>query len=410
MQAYYSNDLVQIFQGDTHEILSYLPEGSIDTICTSPPYFKQRRYPAEANINWADGKYQYGAEKSPEQYIAHTLEFFELFKRVLKKTGSVWWNIDDSRDKKGQLLLIPQRLAITLQSRGWVVASYVCWVKSNPLPENVQRRATDSYETILMLAKSRNYFYDIEAVRQPFATSFINRLNYPVGVTPGSKTYEQIDKKQGHPPQGENLRHMLEQSGSNIWNVWAFPGACVERARFGRDHYAVFPIELPRRAILAGCPPHLCSNCGLPYKRIIEKSRIDIWDKKCDRLIEALEPMVPLGKTSMFRTGKQLVTRTVGWEPGCKCGVPKEFGVVLDPFAGTGTTGVAAKLLGRRSILIDVVPDFCKAARMRVTGVTAPLEPITREWEPEPEKEAEGVQLGLFGGQDGNKARVTDEL
>lgn len=394
--------MVSVFLGDTREILKQIPDGSIDCITTSPPYYKQRRYPHHADIDWEDGRYQFGQEKDVGAYILHTLEFFELFKPLLKKTGSVFWNICDSRDKKGQLLLIPQRLAIALQSEGWLPVNYITWIKPNPLPESITRRMTDSYEVILFLARSRDTFFDQEAVRQPFALSTYGRLRYPVSVMPGSKVYEQISDGQGHPPQGVNLSHILEQSGANLWNCWVFSSAAGEpRSKYGRDNYAVFPIELPRRAILAGCPPYVCSNCGRPYRRIIEKSRVDLWDKKCDRLIEALEPMVPLGETSMFRTGKQLITRTIGWEATCSCNIQNTIsGIVLDPFVGTGSTLVAAKSLGRRAIGIDIVPDFAKASSYRVMGVTSPLEPITREWEPEPNKEAEGIQLDLLGEKD----------
>ncbi len=398
---YYSEPSVDIYLGDTREVLKSLPDESIDMVVTSPPYLKQRKYPQQADIDWEDGKYQFGYERTVQLYIDHTIEFFELMRRVLKESGSIFWNIGDSRNKKGQLLLIPQRLVTALQDRGWLAVNYVIWHRGNPTPESIGRRMTDSYEVILFIAKTSNYYWDAESVRQPFAPSTYERLKYPVGVVPGSKVYEQIEGMQGHPPQGENLRHILEQSGANLWDFWVIRADSQEK--FSKNHYAVFPVELPRRAILAACPPQVCNVCGKPYRRIVEKTRLKVWEGDSERLIKAVEPMAPLGETSVFRTGNQALTRTIGWEPTCSCGASSEPGVCLDPFAGSGSTGVAAKTLGRRAVLIDIVPEFVRAAKARIEATSAPLFPITKEFEAEIKEETD-YQLAFPLGEE-----ATDE-
>jgi len=387
-ERFYSEPLVDIYLADTREVLQSLPEESIDMCATSPPYFHQRKYPHHATVSWKDGEYEFGRERTVQSYIDHTLEFFELLRRVLKKTGSVFWNIGDSRNRKGQLLLIPQRLVTALQDRGWLVVNYVIWHRGNPTPESINRRMTDSYEIILFIAKTSNYYWDAESVRQPFASSTYERLKYPVGVVPGSKVHDQIENGQGHPPQGENLRRILEQSGANLWDCWVI--RADSQVKFSKNHYAVFPVNLPRRGILATCPPQVCGSCGKPYRRIVEKTRLKIWEGDSEKLIKAVEPMAPLGETSVFRTGNQALTRTVGWEPTCSCGTEEsQPGIVLDPFAGSGSTGVAAKMLGRRAVLIDIVPEFVKATRARIEATSAPLFPITKEFEAEIKEETD---------------------
>jgi DNA modification methylase len=394
IEIFYSEPLVDIYLGDTRKVLKNLPKESIDMIVTSPPYLAQRKYPQQANVNWEDGNYQFGHEKTPSAYIQHTLEFFELFRRVLKKTGSIFFNIGDSRNKKGQLLLIPQRLAVALQDNGWLVVNYIIWHRGNPTPESVKRRMTDSYEVILFVAKTSNYYWDAESVRQPFAISTYERLKYPMNIAPESKGYKQIEDGQGHLPQGENLRHILEQSGATLWDCWLV--RADSQVKFSKNHYAVFPVNLPRRAILAACPPQVCSNCGKPYQRVVEETRLKVWESNRKRLIKAVEPMAPLGESSIFRTGVQSFTRTVGWEPTCSCGTEEsQPGVVLDPFAGSGSTGVAAKMLGRRAVLIDIVPEFVKAARARIEATGAPFFPITKEFEMEIKEEVD-YQLPLI--------------
>ena len=200
-------------------------------------------------------------------YICHSLVFLKEIWRVLRKDGVVFWNIDDSRNgsggdhKKGgkndagfqgdlyrgcqprnavglkpkDLCLIPQRLAIAAQGAGWYVRSQIIWHKQNGMPESVTDRPTDNYEIILMLTKSGKYYYDAEAVKQPY----VSIPNHDLRDKASEKYTDTGLFSQGG-------RDYYSQGGANLRSVWTFPTASS-----GYKHYAAFPEELPERCIKA---------------------------------------------------------------------------------------------------------------------------------------------------------------
>ena len=69
--------------------------------------------------------------------------------------------------KAKDLIGLPWRLAFALQDAGWWIRSEVIWHKPNAHPESVRDRPTKAHETLFLLSKSQNYYYDVEAVRGP---------------------------------------------------------------------------------------------------------------------------------------------------------------------------------------------------------------------------------------------------
>lgn len=168
--------------------LKEIPDGTIDCIITSPPYFWLRDY---------DHKGQYGLEDTVEDYISSLTAVFEECKRVLKKTGTIFINIGDTYysgkgeskgndtknakrrfglravDKSGGLGLglrpksaigIPWRLSISLMNNGWCLRSTIIWDRQHSLPESIKDRPRRNFEYVFMLTKSRNYFFDRTAL------------------------------------------------------------------------------------------------------------------------------------------------------------------------------------------------------------------------------------------------------
>lgn len=299
----------------------------------------------------------YGLEPYVEMYVAHTVEILREIRRVLRPDGVVFWNVGDSyagkRLPRGEgrwgggnvcdatlkpkdLCLIPARVALAAQADDWWVRSRIVWAKPNPMPESVTDRPTDAYEEILMLTKSAAYFWDAEAVKEKCTESTMTRVALAESRAP----------KGGY---------------RNMRNVWQFPTQPYSGA-----HFAVFPEEIPRRAILASTSSKgACVKCGAPWKRILEvselKGELPNYTTKYDKLSQqdGAARMALRRETLRAATGNHddyfPEKRTLGWEPACKCGCEETRPcLVLDPFGGSGTTGRVATELNRRCVLLDL--------------------------------------------------------
>jgi DNA modification methylase len=142
------------------------------------------------------------------------------------------------------LLLIPQRLLIRLQDDGWIVRSVIIFAKPNPMPESVHDRPAKSYEHILFLTKSQQYYYDYEAVMEPAKT-----IPHAFGSPKAQKNKDRVDSRYPQvfrPGETQMLNGQSMRLQHDVWEMVSEP------SKLG--HYAQFPSELPRRCILAGCP------------------------------------------------------------------------------------------------------------------------------------------------------------
>ena len=172
--------------GDAGQLLALLPEDSVQTVITSPPYWSLRDYDTEGQI---------GRDDRLSEYVDSIVGAFEELKRVLRSDGTVWLNVGDAftsgnrryraPDRKNRaramsvrpptpdglkpkdLIGLPWRLAFALQDAGWWVRSEVIWNKPNAHPESVRDRPTKAHETLFLLSKSQNYHYDVQAVQGP---------------------------------------------------------------------------------------------------------------------------------------------------------------------------------------------------------------------------------------------------
>ena len=202
----------------------------------------------------------------------------------------------DKSVKAKSMYLVPERFAIAVQEIGFIIRNRIVWYKKAPIPSSVKDRMTCAHEIIYFMTKDPKYYYDYEAVKQPVATPIDKRSLRERGTEPSQ------DRAIGNPNRS-NLLWNQQQANCfspdgtrNLWDVWHLSPDPVNEA-----HFATWPREICRRAILAGCPPD---------------------------------------------------------------------GVVLDIFAGSGTTLMVAKDLGRRAIGIELNPDYCKIISKRCGQLT----------------------------------------
>lgn len=305
-----------LLQGHCLDVLKTLPEESVQTCITSPPYFGLRDYGCGGQI---------GLESTPEQFVQSLVDVFAEVHRVLKKDGTLWLNLGDSYAaqrsgtsmpaetlaggvggkgdkaahrghdgaaghahrnasniglKHKDLIGIPWRVAFALQSYGWYLRQDIIWHKPNPMPESVTDRCTKAHEYIFLMTKSPKYYYDHESIKDPVKQDWGTRdrtngkyHNEGTGLQPHSgleKSYETANKR-------------------SVWTVTTKP--------YKGAHFATYPTELIRPCVLAG------SRAG---------------------------------------------------------------DVVLDPFNGSGTTGFVSVEERRKYIGIDINPEYLALADARI--------------------------------------------
>ena len=310
---------VNILIGDCRNLLREMPEKSVHTCVTSPPYFGLRDYGMDDQI---------GLEQTPEAFVAEMVAVFREVKRVLRDDGTLWLNLGDSyasyRDGKAtpdttrgdsegtlvpkgsaknrmastfagssikhkDLIGIPWRVALALQADGWYLRQDIIWHKPNPMPESVTDRCTKAHEYIFLLSKSPQYYFDHEAIKE-------------ISVDPESHKgmkKRSADKRDGDPYFATRVGNSAEgkiydkRNKRSVWTVTTKP--------FKGAHFATFPPDLIEPCILAGCP---------------------------------------------------------------------EGGTVLDPFGGAGTTGLVANRNNRNAILCELNPDYVQICENRISEQT----------------------------------------
>lgn len=250
-----------ILEGDALSVLRSLPSRSVQCCISSPPYYGLRNYNVEG---------QYGLEPTLDSYLDRMVAVFDEVYRVLKPTGTCWLNIGDSyanddkwggstsgkhaqglhgetsigREKRNtgfkpkDLMLVPFRLALALQTAGWWVRSDIIWHKPAPMPESVQDRPTRAHEYIFLLTRSERYYYDAAAIAEP-AVIGANGSVFTTGKTA-------LDGRRAHVGQGTRIDHTTRNRRS-VWTVNTEP--------FPDAHYAVFPTALIEPMVLAGSRP-----------------------------------------------------------------------------------------------------------------------------------------------------------
>jgi DNA modification methylase len=289
----------EIITGDAATVLKTLPDNYVDCIITSPPYYGLRDY---GNNN------QIGLESTLDEYLNKLLEVTLECKRILKPSGTLWWNHGDSyggscmtggdskkeisermrrtkvntRVSQKSLAMTPYRLALHMvDEQGWILRNQIIWHKPNCMPSSVKDRFTVDYEPVFFFTKNKKYYFkqlfDVvgEETKKRYKYEFFAGKDAKLGHTVGRK--------------------ILNSKGRNKRCVWA-----ITTKPFKESHFATFPEGLVLLLIEAGCP---------------------------------------------------------------------EGGIVLDPFAGAGTTLLVAKKMGRQYIGIELNPEYIDMAQKRLAQI-----------------------------------------
>ena len=436
-----------------------LADKSVHCCVTSPPFFGLRNYGVPPS-HWPAMTYVpmsgaapisigamaccLGLEPTPEAYVGHLVEVLREVKRTLRDDGTFFLNLGDSyassafsarHGGKGEgitgdkahhdiprppvppglkpkdLVGIPWRVAFALQADGWYLRSDIIWSKTNPMPESVRDRPTKAHEYMFLLSKSKRYFYDGEAVKEP---STMHSADWNEDGTQKRKSF-----KRGHgnaknsDPGKEPFRAIAAtRNRRTVWTISTKP--------YKGAHFATFPPDLIEPCIKAGTSERgCCPECGAPWERVTERreGQDTSWKQSVNPSAKFIERRargligdgsgLNKGTASYYENRPQ--TTTTGWRPTCKCydGLYRQFTkprkarkraqrdawggrwkrvrrrpgldswdtepcIVLDPFGGAGTTKLEAERLGRCAVVCELKGEYCQMARER-TKVDMPL-------------------------------------
>ena len=355
---------VDLRLGDCVEVLRALPDGFFHTCVTSPPYFGLRDYGHDGQI---------GLEDTPEAFVDRLVTVFREVRRTLRDDGTLWLNLGDSyaaqrggthqpaetlaggkggkmadgarvnRDrhdgynptrnataiglKHKDLIGIPWRVAFALQADGWWLRQDIIWAKPNPMPESVRDRCTKSHEYIFLLTKSPNYYFDADAIKEPAVAA------------DGSARKQQLRARQIAAEKGLTEEHIAAIRSAGCTDTGK---ARVTQNGTGKNTPEVERLANEAKDALGGYYREFLTNDGMRNKR-------SVWTVT----------------TKPFKGAHFATYPTDLIEPCILAGSPKD-GHVLDPFGGSGTTGLVAADLGRHATLIELNPEYGEIAKARL--------------------------------------------
>lgn len=396
--------------------LRKLPDESIDIVITSPPYWSLRDYGVEGQI---------GLEKTLEEYLDKLFSIFTETQRVLKDSGTLWVNFGDvysgswgnyspngiqnsqreqtlegkrwhrrgsisekirppsslkRRIPRKSLCLVPERFAIGMVDRGWILRNKIVWHKPNHMPSSVKDRFTNSWEYVFLFSKSQKYYFDLDAVRIPHKSESIKRITQQWnGHREPKSSWQGMDIGKMCHPSGRNPGDFIRETGilsrstagvysqrpgglsfqyagKNPGDTWL-----INTQPFPEAHFATFPEKLVERAIQTS-PLWICTKCARPRERITQIFRTTSIPNQSDRAKAAQAQDKRIGQYKIRYLAHRV---TVGWK-SCKCEAKRKPALVLDPFMGAGTTAFVAKKLGREFLGFELNPDYIKIAETRL--------------------------------------------
>ena len=406
--------------GDTRDVTATMADGSVDLVLTSPPFLALRSYlPADH----PDKHREIGSEATPAAFLDALLELTAEWGRVLAPHGTLAVELGDTysgsggaggdygtdglRDGQGKFdgsgrrnraadvaagilaptkrpgpadrdkiagwplakskALIPELYRIALAyginpltgqespAGRWRVRNVVTWCRPNPPVGALGDKFRPATSDMVIACRASDRWFDLDAVRNE---------------SPSPNTHQRVAKgaePRYDPPSQQRdgnwntLAANNDMRGAPPLDYWVIPPG-----GYPGSHYAVYPPELCRIPIESMCPRQVCTVCGQPRRRIADVSYVQ--GEHTGTTGTRRDLREPDGRTNgTGMTGKRVMARvseTLGWSD---CGHDSwRNGIVLDPFGGSGTTGMVAVGHGRDAVLIDIDERNADLARERI--------------------------------------------
>ncbi|MDR1074154.1 MAG: site-specific DNA-methyltransferase [Treponema sp.] len=330
-------DINKIVCADCRETLASFPPDSVDLVITSPPYFQQREY----------GGGGIGNEKTVEDYINNIVGIFRQCVRVIKKTGSIVFNIGD-KYLDGNLLLAPYRFALQVQKENLAkLINELTWVKINPTPKQDPRKLIPATEPFFIFVKSNDYFFNKDAFLE-YRDICFNGKKKTKGNDIGKKYYDLIEQSHLSEKQKEMARKEL--------------GEVILEARQEKIESFRMKIKgvhaLPYGGQGGGRLTQIETKGFTIIKIYGNSMRKDVIESTVETIKGNIHPAV----YPEFIVQELIKLLT------------KQNDIVLDPFIGSGTTALAAKRLKRNYIGIEIHREYAEYAERRLYNAGQDLE------------------------------------
>jgi len=304
--------------------------------------------------------------------------------RMTRWNGMAWECTHGPKGYKPKdLCEIPSDVVRALRADGWWLRSRIPWLKRNAMPESTTDRPTSAVEYLFLLTPGPRCFYDGEAVKvdaslktkcpsQP-SRGFKTQAN---AIHPEVSGHGWADADQPYRPNSRARRNSdwFFESWQGLYDEGDGPLALiVNPAAYKGAHFATFPPKLVDPCIRAGTSEKgCCPTCGAPWERVVERKPVGDWNAcRDERLRRGHNASDGLSGDNFYREWVQ--PSTLGWRPTCDCPAADPVPcLVLDPFAGSGTTLAVALQLGRRAVGIDVKAEYLALAVERIKWAVAP--------------------------------------
>lgn len=353
-----------------------------------------------------------GQEPNPDLFLDHLLLIFAQVKRVLKPTGTCWVNLADTYSgsggaggdyneggiKEGQprykqarkqriprksLMNVPKKFAIRMvEDLGFILRNDIIWHKPNVLPQSAKDKFTPDFEYVFFFVKSEKYYFEtqyeplsdatLKEIQKAYTGQATKDYDAASAQNP-SDTKRRILKKFApiggvKKAGGDNATYsgneyvpnlQLGRQKRTVWRISTKP--------FKGAHFAVYPKDLIRPMLQAGCPAQVCNKCGAMSRTTYEETRVNTRpgiDVLKDKSGTDADPNKELHKGDLSKY-RQKIIRTPTSVATCNCNAGFHAGVVLDPFIGSGTARLVAQELGLDFIGIELKPEYAEMARTR---------------------------------------------